>query len=237
MIHKQANLVRDIYDLRADIDFDNEPQHIKNDVIEIIKHSIPKNKICDVGCGRGFLLKRLSEQGYNDITGIDISAKQIAIARENLNNTNANLFCTSIFDFNIQQTYDLVVSTLSCVGQFSKLGDKAFFSSIKKLLNQKGIFYLTTFTKEKALNNCGNFKTSYSKSKKQIIESKVSISTDQKYLVIEQNVFENNKIIFTIAETVLLYSISELTNLMTNCGFSRVQTIENSVYYSSFVAS
>ena len=44
------------------------------------KHDAP---ILDLGCGQGFMLKYLQSAGFKNLTGIDISEEQVAVARAN----------------------------------------------------------------------------------------------------------------------------------------------------------
>jgi 2-polyprenyl-3-methyl-5-hydroxy-6-metoxy-1,4-benzoquinol methylase len=69
-------------------------------------------RICDLGCGNGYLASRLSALGY-DVTGIDASASGIAMARRN--NPQARFHCLTISE-NVPQEigerdFDAVVSS------------------------------------------------------------------------------------------------------------------------------
>ncbi|MEO8584017.1 MAG: class I SAM-dependent methyltransferase [Flavitalea sp.] len=54
-------------------------------MMEVIKpwlHSVARNKpICDLGCGAGELLFALSEMGFSNLSGCDISSEQVLIAK------------------------------------------------------------------------------------------------------------------------------------------------------------
>ena len=44
---------------------------------------MPKSaRILDIGCGSGSFLKALSEHGYTEITGIDLSEEQVKLAHQ-----------------------------------------------------------------------------------------------------------------------------------------------------------
>lgn len=48
------------------------------------EYNLPKDsKIIDFGCGKGFLLKQLSETGYTNLSGVDFSKELAAIAVQN----------------------------------------------------------------------------------------------------------------------------------------------------------
>ena len=38
--------------------------------------------VLDLGCGPGYLLKMLEDQGFQDVTGVDLSAEQLALAKD-----------------------------------------------------------------------------------------------------------------------------------------------------------
>ena len=40
------------------------------------------HSVLDLGCGPGYLLKMLEEQGFTDVTGVDLSGEQLALARD-----------------------------------------------------------------------------------------------------------------------------------------------------------
>jgi ubiquinone/menaquinone biosynthesis C-methylase UbiE len=95
----------------------------------------PQN-ILDVACGTGRLAKILLDKDY-DVEGLDISESMLEIARKR----GLKVYQSNMVDFNIGQKYDLIISTydsLNYVLQESSL--KKCFNSIKKHLNQKGIF-------------------------------------------------------------------------------------------------
>jgi len=95
----------------------------------------PQN-ILDVACGTGRLAKIFLDKDY-DVKGLDISESMLEIARKR----GLKVYQSNMVDFNVGQKYDLIISTydsLNYVLQESSL--KKCFNSIKKHLNQKGIF-------------------------------------------------------------------------------------------------
>lgn len=54
-------------------------------LMQIIKRHFPENlnaKIIDVGCGEGALLSFAKDQGYQDLTGYDMSEEQVLLAKK-----------------------------------------------------------------------------------------------------------------------------------------------------------
>lgn len=74
---------------------------------------MPNNKnakILDIGCGFGNLLKAFNEAGYKNLTGIDISKKQIVKAKEL--NPDISFFCTDLITYlkNEINKFDLITA-------------------------------------------------------------------------------------------------------------------------------
>ena len=76
-----GNIGPELYDEYMQyINFNAEPYNIAPAVEEILK--LPKDaKILDVGCGTGLIGKLISKMGYNNLTGVDATAKFIEAAK------------------------------------------------------------------------------------------------------------------------------------------------------------
>jgi ubiquinone/menaquinone biosynthesis C-methylase UbiE len=116
------------------------PEHIFMYYLEkrlnLIKKICPdKNtKILDVGCGTGALLYNLMESGYNNLWGIDNSAKMVEIANQKIPNRiirgdMLNLPFSS-------ESFDLVISIVSLhhLGDLNKV-KKAIYEMIRVTKN------------------------------------------------------------------------------------------------------
>ena len=59
--------------------FEREKWRFEKEILPLI--NLPKSaRILDIGCGSGSFLKALSEQGYTEIAGIDLSEEQVKLA-------------------------------------------------------------------------------------------------------------------------------------------------------------
>jgi len=107
--------------------------------------SFPKDiKILDAGCGYGRVLRYLSDIGFKNIAGFDVSSDYIAQAKKTC--PEAEVSVSSFEDFSPKDKYDLVL--LMGVIEYI-LTDKAqsiFFDKISKSLSQNGHVLLETFT-------------------------------------------------------------------------------------------
>ena len=84
-----------------------------SEILEVVIH-IQNGKALDLGCGRGRNSLFLQSLGF-DVTAVDKSDEGIEylndiIEKENLSNITANTY--NIHDANIQETFDLIISTV-----------------------------------------------------------------------------------------------------------------------------
>ncbi len=70
---------------------------------------LPNAKILDLGCSRGFLLKVLFEKGHTNLTGVDLSPKDLDTARLLL--PEAHFYAEDIFAFlqNNAESFDAII--------------------------------------------------------------------------------------------------------------------------------
>ncbi|WP_287586081.1 class I SAM-dependent methyltransferase [Candidatus Borrarchaeum sp.] len=124
----------EVYDLVTPEEFYFDYFNFIKKILKSLNYN-PQN-ILDVACGTGRLAKILLDKDY-DVEGLDISESMLEIARKR----GLKVYQSNMVDFNVGQKYDLIISTydsLNYVLQESSL--KKCFNSIKKHLNQKGIF-------------------------------------------------------------------------------------------------
>lgn len=97
--------------------------------------------IIELGCGPGFLLNHLKNQGFDKLEGIDISKEQISIARE----LGLDVKHGDVFDFlqekNLQ--YDVVIA-LDFIEHFTKEELLDLFTYIWKALKKNGLLIIQT---------------------------------------------------------------------------------------------
>jgi SAM-dependent methyltransferase len=121
-----------LYDLlMADVDYEAlfkwlEPFLSKDDLI------------VDAGCGSGYMLYQLLQEGYHAI-GFDKDSEMLALAANKLkeNNLPMHLYEHDLKDF-IKIQADVIIAFFDVVNYFKGL--KKVFSNIYKMLNQNGVF-------------------------------------------------------------------------------------------------
>lgn len=122
-----------------------------NETIDFINEHYPPNKflrILDLGCGPGFYSHKLAKLGYI-VTGVDISQKALDYAEtkskeDNLD--NLSYLKTDILNFNIEESYDIILLLYFTYSNFSKKDRMNILKNIKKTLKPGGTFILDVGT-------------------------------------------------------------------------------------------
>ena len=78
----------------------------KKEVKFLVKIIGNRKSILDVGCGTGIHMNLLEEKGYH-VDGLDLNDGMLNIAR---NRINGNLYEGNLLDYNINKTYDAIIS-------------------------------------------------------------------------------------------------------------------------------
>jgi SAM-dependent methyltransferase len=116
-----------------------------NELVEIpamldLIGDINGKKVLDAGCGHGFYSILLAKKGAR-VTGIDLSEKNIELARKNVSNASVKcqFFVCDMQDLSIfgSETFDLVTSSI-VVGYLDDL--KKAFLEVFRVLKPQGIF-------------------------------------------------------------------------------------------------
>lgn len=111
---------------------------------DVLRH-LPQTrsvKILDVGCGQGMLVRFLLGNGYEDVSGIDVSADQVTLACQlgTPNVERADLFEVA---GRSGQRYDVVVA-LDVVEHFDRADVQRVFDAFSRLLRPGGTLVLRT---------------------------------------------------------------------------------------------
>ena len=121
--------------------------------INLIKHFNKKNSdkpllglnILDIGCGGGLLSEPISKLGAN-VTGIDASEKNIAIAKSHLkkSNLNINYYFSSPENFKQKKKFDAILN-MEIIEHVDNV--ELFLKQSSNLLNKNGVMYIATINK------------------------------------------------------------------------------------------
>lgn len=120
--------------------------HYPNSTVFVDDHSFPpayaslrSQRVLEIGCGTGRHTRRLIAQG-NRVTGVDLSAGMLAVAREKIESPALELIEGDFLTLPLPADFDAAISSL-VVEHFRDL--PAFFSRVFGLLRSRGIFHLS----------------------------------------------------------------------------------------------
>ena len=99
------------------------------------------SKILDLGAGTGLVTQEIAREGYSDLTLLDISNKELELAKKKVLLKKAKYIISDLTKDEIKEKYDLVVETLA----FNELLEKnilILLNNIKNSLNKGGLFIM-----------------------------------------------------------------------------------------------
>lgn len=118
-------------------------------IVETIS-SIPGNKILDIGCGEGWLVRELSALGLS-VTGIDAIDELVSKAKELGDGSYKVLEYEKMSVRTIDEKYDIAVCNFSLLGKESV---EHIFNVIPSILSDDGYFIIQTLHPN---ISCGEF--------------------------------------------------------------------------------
>ena len=124
--------------------------YIKENIIKSFKLNhqkkpLEKIKILDIGCGGGLLSEPMCRLGA-DVTGIDASAKNIAVAKihSKKSKLKINYICSSPEKLKTGSKFDVILN-MEIIEHVNDVN--YFLESCSKLLKKKGIMFVATLNK------------------------------------------------------------------------------------------
>jgi cyclopropane fatty-acyl-phospholipid synthase-like methyltransferase len=110
----------------------------------VVRHlsEVRNGEVLDVGCGQGQLVRLLREHGYKRVSGIDLSAEQVALAHE-LGTENVTLGDLFEHAERYPACYDAVIA-LDFVEHFDRPQVQRVFRALSDLLKPGGVLVLRT---------------------------------------------------------------------------------------------
>jgi len=70
-----------------------------------------RRKVLDIGIGTGLLTEKMLALANYNIVGVDFSPRMLEIAKERLANSDVNLICEDITEFESEEKFEAIVST------------------------------------------------------------------------------------------------------------------------------
>jgi ubiquinone/menaquinone biosynthesis C-methylase UbiE len=117
----------------------------------------PGNKILDYGCGYGRTCAELMEIGYSDIVGVDISSEMINHGLSLYPGLNLRHIDNGILPFSKNMFAACTLfAVLTCMP--TDMGQKALIKELRRVLNPKGILYLSDYPLQRDKRNQERYK-------------------------------------------------------------------------------
>ena len=113
--------------------------------------------VLEIGVGTGRIAVKVAPQ-CKKFTGIDISAKTIAKAKQNIKMgllKKPHLICSDFLSFRFEETFDVIYSSLTLLHIREK---QAAFEKIRELLNKNGLFVLSIDKNQEKYIDMGTYK-------------------------------------------------------------------------------
>lgn len=189
------------------------------ELVSLIQKNINLSKgssVLDMACGAGRHSIAFARKGFN-VTAVDLSERLISEAKKNSNleKVKINFIQSDIRDLNLNLRFDLAVNLFTSFGYFET--DEENFDVIQKayeLINPTGYFVLDYLNKsylEKNLVPLSKMKQNGTT----IVQNR----TIQENRVKKKITIEKDGIISDFYESVRLYSVPELKDILKSMGF------------------
>ena len=193
----------------TDEDLKSQADHYKVKLLPHISKFNSNAKVLELGCGPGYLLDFLSKNGFNNLTGIDISSEQIQIAKSK----GFNAIEMDVVEYLGQNSNKCdIIFALDFIEHFNKDELFALFKLINLNLDVNGLLILRT------PNGEGLFPNSiiYGDLTHQTILNKNSLSQLLSYSGFESfSYFENSPIMKNL-QGIVRRSLWEIIKILLN---------------------
>ena len=132
-------------------------QEIPTDSLNLIKRfsNNKKDKIIDIGCGKGFLVDNLIDSNYQNITLVDISANALEEVKSRVKNENINYIESNILDFSTDSKFDIWHDRAVFHFITHKKGIDKYISLCNKYINKEGVLIIGAFAEDGPLKCSG----------------------------------------------------------------------------------
>ena len=210
--------------------YDTYVNDFKEDIELYCKFCEQNDKILEVGCGTGRVLKRLLEKGSKNITGIDISDEMLGVAQAKLNKyLNNNRLALEKHDFSIEplrKSFDKIFITYYTFNYILDKPEK-FLQNIYSSMGSNSLividlFYPLLFLDPESDSVWIEREIKYKKNKTITLRSKKSFDGTFERRIL---VFVEDGMTTTIESERRFYSKAEIEELLHKIGFRIIKVI------------
>ena len=193
-----------------------------HDFINQLKNHLsldPKEKVLDLGCGKGRHSKTLSKF-FTSLDGIDISTKNIAYAKKN-KSKNQNFYLYDMRDFKMNNSYGYIFNLFTSFGYFDNIYDNLkVLENCNHHLKKKGLLIIDFLNAKKIKKTIKN-NHEIKKIDNIIFEIDKYISNNfvlKKIKIIDKNTVLN------FEEKVQLFELDDFIKMLEKTGFNEIST-------------
>ncbi len=174
-------------------------------------HFSKKDKIMDLACGKGRHAILLNKKGF-DVTGLDLSPKNIAFANTQ-SNDRLSFFVHDMREVFTKNRFDYVLNMFTSFGYFDEASEnEQAIAAVAKSLKNGGKLVLDFMNAEKVIQNLVQEETKAIEG----IEFKITRTLDSHNFIVKNIEFEDNAVHYEFHERVKAITFGEFQNYFDN---------------------
>jgi len=203
---------------------DTEAERDVRSIIDLISPN-KDEPLLDLGCGAGRHLAALHRSGFTQLVGIDLSEDLLAVARERLDEADADgveLVRCDMRAIPYVARFATVVSLFTSFGYFTDTGDDlAVLMGVNRALKNGGTFLIDTLNRDHVIANLVPQEEKTLQDR--VLHIKRRLSVDGKRVEKETRVIEKDGAERSFRESVRMYTAIELEKMLRESGFEEVR--------------
>jgi ubiquinone/menaquinone biosynthesis C-methylase UbiE len=214
--------------------FNEKKSQKKNKVIEglLKKHNV--HSVLDLSCGTGSQTYYLHERGYS-VIGVDINKKMLQVAKSKSNEYHGNI-SFKLGDMRTTKLgkFDAVITIFNAIGHLTKRDYEKSLRNIHSNLKNGGIYIFDIFNLQDLLHgdNITRLTIDWPRisGKTKIREIQYSTISEEGVLASHTTIHQTDekgiKKIIRSSQTIQVYSVSELKELLSRNGFKIIEKFD-----------
>ena len=168
----------------------------------IEKYSNKDAKILDAGSGISFLVNILMEEGYKNITLLDVSKTSLEIVKKRLKNNAVQFVCDDILNFTTEKKFDIWHDRAVFHFLTSQKERQRYFATLINSLKSEAIAIISTFRVNGPIQCAGLDTVQYNAMKMQNeLPSELKLIESEEYIHITPKETEQEYIYFVIQKS------------------------------------
>ncbi|MCH9757125.1 MAG: class I SAM-dependent methyltransferase [Gammaproteobacteria bacterium] len=212
--------------------FNEENSVAINQLLEQLLKQHQVKTVLDLTCGTGLQVFHLIKHGY-EVTGVDINAKMLDIAQKKAKQQNIPVpFLLGDIRTTHAGEFDAVISIFNAIGHLTKSDFKKALGNIRSNLNKGGLYVFDIFNLEYLLyeDNITKLTIDWQKRDGDTLVREIQYSTiNESGTLASYDIYHRQKgseepEISTAYQTLQVYSVTELKELLEDNGFEVINT-------------